>query len=147
VLTNANGLGGTPAWIQLSPTGTPPLGRYLTPAAYDPNSNRMIIFGGWLQGNLPGNDLWVLTNANGLQASTPTRTRINPSGTPPSPRASSVVIYDSTANRTLIFGGPSRTSFSNALWALTNGNASGQSSWIQLMNDNAPGATPIRIKA
>jgi hypothetical protein len=147
VLTNANGLGATPAWIQLSPTGTRPPGRYLTPAAYDPNTNRMIIFGGILEGGSTGNDLWVLTNANGLQATAPTWTQINPLGTPPSPRAPSVVFYDSAVNRTVTFGGyQSGTSFSNDLWALTNGNGLGQSSWIQLMNNNTPGATPIRIE-
>src|SRR5260370_16316945 len=36
------------SFIALAPTGTPPQGRYGHVAAYDPNSNRMTIFGGGL---------------------------------------------------------------------------------------------------
>src|SRR6266478_8550976 len=40
VLTNANGQGGTPAWIQLTPTGGPPPPRFLHATVYDPVNNR-----------------------------------------------------------------------------------------------------------
>ncbi len=63
VLSNANGLGGPQTWTRL-----PDLqGRAFHSAAYDPASNRMMIFGGnraFFGTNL--NDVRVLTNANGL---------------------------------------------------------------------------------
>ncbi len=46
VLSNANGSGGTPAWTQLTPSGTAPSSRGYDSAVYDPNTNSMIIFGG-----------------------------------------------------------------------------------------------------
>jgi hypothetical protein len=69
VLANADGIGGAPTWTQLNPTGTVPSARLDASAAYDSATNRMILFGGDLyQGFSFGttNDLWVLTNANGL---------------------------------------------------------------------------------
>jgi hypothetical protein len=46
VLTDANGLTGTPAWSQLTPAGTPPPPRRGHTAVYNPTSDRMIVFGG-----------------------------------------------------------------------------------------------------
>src|SRR5262249_14615126 len=69
ILTNANGLGGSPVWQPLSPTGTPPSARYGSAATYDATANRLVVFGG-RNGTTPLNDLWVLDRANG-------------SGTPP----------------------------------------------------------------
>jgi hypothetical protein len=46
VLTNANGLGGQPKWIQLFPAGNLPAARENEAATYDPASNAMTIFGG-----------------------------------------------------------------------------------------------------
>jgi hypothetical protein len=46
VLTNANGLGGTPVWSQSSPTSSIPRDNHT--AVYDPTTNSMITFGGKL---------------------------------------------------------------------------------------------------
>ncbi len=72
VLSSANGLGGTPAWTQLAPAGALPPSRVLAAAVYDPATNRMVIFGGTssLLGTYYG-DTWVLTNANGIEATPP----------------------------------------------------------------------------
>jgi hypothetical protein len=65
VLTNAIGLGGTPAWTQLSPSGNLPSPRSFHNAVYDATNNRMIVYGGvGISGDVY--DVWVLTNANGL---------------------------------------------------------------------------------
>src|SRR5437016_3431329 len=78
VLVNADGLGGAPAWSQLAPFGLAPNPRFGSGAAYDPGSNRLIVFGGayvdypavtgvctsYVNGGT-ANDVWVLTNANG----------------------------------------------------------------------------------
>ena len=64
VLANANGLGGTPAWTRLHPTGPQPGGRFGHTAVYDAANNLMIVFAGT-------NDearfyiSWVLSDANG----------------------------------------------------------------------------------
>ncbi len=62
VLTNANGLNGTPEWIELHPTGAPPLLQIPADATYDPDTNRLILLGGF-QGL---GHVSVLTHANGL---------------------------------------------------------------------------------
>ena len=110
VLTNANGLGGTPAWIPLSPTGGPPPGgtfpgRESTSAVYDAATNRMIIFGGASCDPCSGHDdVWVLTNANGVGGA-PAWLELLPSGGPPSARYGNSAVFDSTGNRLMISAG------------------------------------------
>jgi hypothetical protein len=67
ILTNANNIGGTPAWTQLTPTDTAPYRKSHT-AIYDPVSDEMIIFGGDSQLALTFTDdhVFVFTEANGL---------------------------------------------------------------------------------
>src|SRR5208283_2373974 len=86
VLKNANGLGGTPQWINLIPngaTGSPPA-RSGHSTAYDAAENRLFIFGGCSGNCAPVlNDVWVLSNANGL-GGTPAWTALQFAGpTPP----------------------------------------------------------------
>jgi len=59
-LSNANGLGGTSTWTQLTPSGTPPSPNYLHLAAFDTANQRMIIFGGADQSNTVHRRVWVL---------------------------------------------------------------------------------------
>ena len=131
VLTHADGSGGTPAWIQLTPSGPAPAARFGAGAGYDPASNRLIIFGGALfeytgtcapadnTGTM--NDVWILTNANGL-GGTPTWTQVTPAGVPPAPRRSGVVVYDASRNRLILFGGNEVCGISNDVWVLSNAN-------------------------
>src|SRR5207245_8242854 len=73
ILMNADGTGGTPAWLELSPANPPPA-RTVHTAAYDPATNRMIVFAGQSSPHSPAtvfNDVWVLTNANGTEANPP----------------------------------------------------------------------------
>ncbi|HTD48287.1 MAG TPA: hypothetical protein VK881_13560 [bacterium] len=131
VLTNADGTGGTPAWIQISPAGTPPAARFGAGVGYDPYDNELIVFGGatsFYNGSCnpivnPGtlNDVWILTNANGV-GGTPTWTQLTVSGAPPSPRRSGVVVYDSSRNRMIIFGGNEACGMHNDTWVLSNAN-------------------------
>ena len=54
------------SWIQLAPTGgPPPVTTFGASIVYDPSTQRLILFGG-NNGSVPINDVWVLTNANGL---------------------------------------------------------------------------------
>src|SRR5260370_42538437 len=85
VLTNANGLGGTPPWPQLSPTGGPPDAIDGSTAGYDPAPNIMIVFSGgnflnfvWKQSNengLGGKPAWTNLIANEMAAAPPGRIR------------------------------------------------------------------------
>ncbi len=105
VLSNANGLGGTPTWTQLSPLGSLPTPRSHHSAVYDATNNRMLVFGGlsWsntTQSSTALGDLWQLSNANGL-GGTPTWTELSPSGTPPDPNRDQVAAFD-TANQRMI---------------------------------------------
>jgi hypothetical protein len=126
VLENANGVGGTPTWVQLSPSGTPPTARFNHVAVYNPNSNRMIVFGGnnggGSNGNVEFDDVWVLENANGL-GGTPTWIPFVAQGASEIPaRDSFAAVYDVTNNVMIIFGGIN--SFSSTLfsdtWTLSN---------------------------
>ncbi len=67
VLTNANGLGGTPAWVQLAPAGKAAAGVESASAIYDPANNIMTVFGGAnLSLTAATNGVWTLSNANGV---------------------------------------------------------------------------------
>ena len=141
VLSNANGLGGTPAWTQLSPTNPPVNSFVVSPvAAYDPVSNSMIVFGG-LRSAAPSsglnravsNEVWVLSNANGL-GGTPNWTKLIPTGTLPVPHFASAGVYDSDTNRMVIFGGTDASFITlNDVWELANANGlGGTPSWTEL---------------
>jgi hypothetical protein len=64
LVTNSNAAGGTPVVGAVNATN-PPAGRWGHSAFYDPNSNRMILFGGRTAAGI-SLEVWVLRNANGL---------------------------------------------------------------------------------
>jgi hypothetical protein len=104
VLANANGAGGTPTWTQLSPAaGAAPDARAFHSSVYDPGSNRTIIFGG-ITNTTYVNDVWVLTNANGLGGA-PTWTQQQPTGGPPTPRYLHSAVFNLSTDRMTVFGG------------------------------------------
>src|SRR5271170_2158174 len=86
-----------PSWTQLSPSGTPPVARGGTTGVYDPTSNRMIVFGGLDAGGNNLNDVWALTNANGLGGASQWINLIpnGATGSPPA-RSGHSAVYDST---------------------------------------------------
>lgn len=114
--TWALSLSGTPQWTQLSPSGTPPAGRYGHCGIYDPVGDRMVVFGG----SSGGSETWTLSLAG-----TPTWTQLNPA-TRPSSRFYATAIYDSQRARMVVYGG---TSGASETWALSLG-ATPQ--WAQL---------------
>ena len=141
VLEYANGLGGTPTWTQLNPTGGPPSPRCCQSAVYDPNTNRMTIFGGSETDGTVLNDVWVLENANGL-GGTPTWTRLRPTGGPSIPLMGSSAVYDpNNNNRMTIFGGWLNVdAATDDVWVLEYANGQGGTPhWTQL---NPPGEQP-----
>ncbi len=103
VLTYANGLVGTPTWSQLQPTGTWPCIETATTGVYDAANNRLIVYGGcaWHCGS-PMTDVFVLSNANGL-GGTPVWSQSTV--TNPNARSYHSLVYDSTNNLAIAFGG------------------------------------------
>ena len=67
VLSNANGLGGIPAWRQIYFTGSAPPPRATHTAVYDNTNNIMTIYSGTYDYYYSFlNDVWVLNNANSV---------------------------------------------------------------------------------
>jgi hypothetical protein len=132
LLEGANGQSGSPVWVQLSPSGTGPSARIRSSAVYDPTTNSMIVFGGNNCSKTYYNDVWVLSNANGV-GGTPAWTKLSTFGTAPSVRESSAVIYDSTNNVLTIYGGDGNSVDDGDVWTLSHANGSGGTAvWTQL---------------
>jgi hypothetical protein len=121
-------LSGTPAWNQLSPTGTPPVGRKYHSAVYDALNNRMVVFGG-NTGMTTLNDVWALSLAGA-----PAWTELFPTGTPPPSLWGQSAALDREANRLIIFGGQA-TGRRNNVHALT---LTGSPAWIELFPTGTP---------
>jgi hypothetical protein len=85
-----------------------------------------------------GGIVWVLTNANGLDAAPSEWVQVAlPAGSGPSPRHSFAAGYDSQTNRLVLYGGCTDVSFvclneSLELWELTAANGTGGSGWMQV---------------
>ena len=143
ILSNANGIGGTPTWTQLSPSGGGPGPREAVGQSviYDSTTNELILFAGQPpNGGNPFNDVWVLSNANG-SGGTPSWTQLSPTGTPPAARAGTSATYDPTTNRMIIFGGAS-SSFLGDAWILFHANGLGGTPvWASIVSSsvNFPG--------
>jgi fructose-specific component phosphotransferase system IIB-like protein len=133
VITHLNGVGGSPLWIKEAPTGTLPPVREGHTAVYDPNTNKMIVFGGTDCNGNYYNDLWILSNADGSTA-TPSWAEVTPIGTPPSARTQATAIYDSVNNVMTVYGGgTTSTNVFGDVWTLTNANgATGTPTWTQV---------------
>src|SRR5439155_1174597 len=77
------------------------------------------------------NDVWVLTNANGL-GGTSEWIQLFPSGGPPAARYGNTAVYDSATNRLMVYGGWGNPGYLHDTWILTNANGVGGSAqWIQ----------------
>jgi hypothetical protein len=132
VLQNANGIGGTPAWTQLATSGGPPAARFSHSSVYDSNTNSLIVFGGSDCASGLFNDVWVLSNANGL-GGTPTWQQLSPAGSAPAGRELATSVYDQPDNLLIVFGGSSGATVNGDVWVLSNANGTGGTpSWTQL---------------
>lgn len=92
-------LAGTPAWSELSPAGTKPLGRFGHSAIYDPAGDRMIVFGG-RNGPTTFADVWDLS-LDGATA----WAQLQPTGALPSGTAGHSAIHDPLRERMVVFDG------------------------------------------
>jgi hypothetical protein len=137
VLTNANGQGGTPSWIQLAPSTAGPIRQYPS-QVYDPTSNTLIVFGGLTNAcQLPyTNDVWLLSGANGAGA-TPSWSQAVTAGSPPPARTGHSAVYDPTTNSMIVFAGAGpggdASGLFNDVWILAHATGvSGTPTWTQL---------------
>ncbi len=129
VLTFANGIGGTPAWTKITPTGTAPSVGYYS-ASYDAVANAMYIFAGSSSATkLAGDDhAFILSNANGIGSSSWTRGG-------PATRYAQSTFYDSVSNGMFVFGGQhalTNTNFSD-YWELNGAVGSNNLSWVSVV--------------
>ena len=113
-------LGGSPAWAAISTPSAPPPGRDLAGAAFDPTSDRMLLFGGWNGTYL--SDTWALSLTG-----TQDWSQITTSTTPPGRREISVG-YDASSDQLVLFGG-NGGALDQDTWALS---LSGTPAWQQL---------------
>ncbi|MGH9493743.1 MAG: Kelch repeat-containing protein [Candidatus Sulfotelmatobacter sp.] len=131
ILSNANDLSGTPAWTQLSPSGTPPSARESSTAIYDSSTNSLIVYGGDA-GASPFGDIWILSHANG-SGGTPAWSKLTPSNNGPVARTGQSATYDSQNNLMTVYGGFDGTNVLADVWVLTGANGqAGSAIWTQL---------------
>lgn len=146
VLTHANGLGGVSAWIHLIPSDDLPPARKFHAAVYLPTTNQMLIYGGDSRSSPWLNDLWVLSNANGLGGS-PVWSQLTPASAVPAARVTPALVYDQAHNQLFLYGGSHPGGSLDDSWTLTNANGlGGIPEWHQLEPSGttpAPRASPL----
>lgn len=115
-------LGGTPTWVQLSPSGGPPPGRWCHSAIHDPSGARMIVFGGW--DGFPRSDVWALALTD-----SPEWTPIATSGAAPPARREHVAVCDSVRGNMVVICGFDGSAYYSDAWSLT---LTGTPEWTQM---------------
>jgi hypothetical protein len=93
--------GAHPAWTQVQASGTPPTAREEQSAVYDPVRDRLVIFGGYINGYYQTTqDAWALSLRHD-----PVWTELAPLGPQPPVRWGHAAIYDAAADRMIMHGG------------------------------------------
>jgi hypothetical protein len=108
---------GQMSWRQLRIQGEAPQGRSGHTVVYDPDGDRLLVFGGLNFVYL--DDLWQLPlgEAPGQQR----WTRLFPESGPPPGRADHTAIYDTRRKRIVVFGGVGNAGRTNDAWVLSLG--------------------------
>ena len=149
VLSNANGLGGTSVWTNTVAQGAAgsPIGRYAHTSVYDASGNRMIVFGG-SDDTTYYNDVWVLSNANGLGGTSVWANTVAQGAGMSSPwRGGHSAVYDAASNRMVMFGGYNGTTYYNDVWVLSNANGlGGTPGWTNTVAQGAAGSPLGRVQ-
>ena len=131
---------GVEAWSQLSPGGATAPVRVAHGAVYDPNNDRMIVYGGGDGSNFNPSasvlgDVWALTFSGTGAGSW---AQLTPSGTAPAARLGMIFVYDVNDQRIIMFGGDTPTGALGDLWELDIATP-GSEAWTKL---TPAGATP-----
>lgn len=128
---------GQEQWKIFNSTGNPPSRRSSMASAYNPKNSKMIVFGGYYYDSNSGSDYFYndtyLFDPNQGQG---VWTQLSPGGNLPSQRREVSGVCDTLNNRFTIFGGGTRTSAYNDVYALdltTN-------TWTQLTPSGTPPA-------
>ncbi len=115
----------THAWtVILNGPSTPPSGRILHSAIYDPVRDRMIVFGGIDNFGVFHNDVWALRFADPVPWQS-----LTPLGTPPAGRRGHFAIYDPLRDRMVVFGGEDAQRSFGDVWELS---FAGVPTWTEL---------------
>ncbi len=104
-------------WNSVTTSGTPPVGRNGAAAIFDPTRNQMVIHGGDQSPgsyNRPSDELWTLS----MGMSQPQWEMSAATG--PAARMFHSIVYDSSDDRLLLFGGSSNLAPGNHLYNLAN---------------------------
>ena len=138
---------GTPArWTRVRTAGDPSVGpgeRFLSAAAYNRRTDRLILFGGALGYTTPcANDLWILRDVSSMDRQPSWQEVRRPAGAAwPAARGEHGVGYDSEHNRLMLFGGhdcvaPVFTDY----WVLRDADGStGTPTWERIIPDTSEG--------
>lgn len=122
----------TGTWTRLVVTGTLPSPRRLVTAIYDPERDRLVVFGGFDDHYF--NDVYALSLSG-----TPAWTRLFPGGGPPVAGAGHSAIYDPARDRMLVIFGHDGFSLPSLrrddVWALS---LSGTPGWTRLSISGTP---------
>ena len=103
----------TLVWSHIVPVGALPEPRQAAAMIYQPDKDRLVLFGGDGQYDGELNDVWIYSFSNSSWA------QLKPTGTAPLPRFDVAASYDSLSNRLIVFGGSSFTTSFNDAFALT----------------------------
>ncbi len=106
-------LAGPGAWVQLQPAGTPPPGLAFHSAVYDPDSQGVIIHGGW-DGAQIRSEVWQLTLSD-----PPAWSQIVAGGPQPVARDGHVAVLDRAGRRMIVEGGNDGAVVLNDVWTLS----------------------------
>src|SRR5262249_21325221 len=135
-----------PAWTLLFPvTSFSTLSRFAPTSVYDPPTNSMIVFGGYIDSLTTQNDVIALSHANGL-GGTPAWSIVIPNGAAgsPPPRYYQTAVYDETNSRMIIYGGCTLSPIFcgpglSDVWVLAQANGvGGTPTWNQLTPSGGP---------
>lgn len=146
ILEYANGLGGTPNWIQPVIGGAAPSARHNVAVGYDPTLNTLIVFGGQNgSGQISAfstfGDTWMLTNANGLGGASQWHLAQAAGG--PAGRYGPTGVYDTSARRLIVIGGiTANASQANATW-IFNATSPTTGYWQNTIAEGASGSPPV----
>lgn len=135
-------LTGPALWSRVDVTGTLPSKRSACSLIYDPIRNRLVLFGGRDSTDTTLGDVWTLP----LGVAPVSWNLESPTGSPPMARAYASMVYDSLADRAVVFGGAAAVTdsgppagFLNDVWALS---LSGTPAWTQIIPTAPNGGVP-----
>lgn len=135
-----NGGNPTYTWTQISASGTPPSARFQSTGIYDPDNIRMLIFGGRSSTDTYLYDLWELDWGANPNHNTFTWYDRTPGSNNPAGRRGQTLIYDSTYDRMIMFGGWNGASTHyNDVWMLSTVTP-GSESWTSITTSGTPPA-------